>query len=782
MTREVINVGVVSNDGLGDKLRVGWQKANDNFLELYTAWSTLDGRVDALEAGGGGGGGGPLYDAPIAALQAADTVHSSQITALQTTTATHTTQIAALDGRIDVLEAGGGDTLVGAQILDLQAADTVHSSQISARDGRIDVLEAGGGDTVVGAQILALQDADMLHGSQISSLQSTTSSHTTQIAALQAADTVHSAQITSLQNADTLHGSQIAALQASSGGGSSLWGGTAGGTANAITLTPSPALGSYTAGYMVRFLTGASANTGAVTLAISGLSAVAVNGGKGTTPLKAGALPPGTLVTVVYDGTRFRLLPSDGTVNVADFGALGDGTTDDTAAIQAALTALGSAGGTAYVPNTFKCLIDNNLTIPTNCHLVGPHSFVGTPGNNASAPYGNVAGTLLLNSAKTITVNSGASICGLLIYRKGMTFPAANSSAFAGTAITIGGDDAAVASCMILGFNKGIYSSGFQRPKCEYVMLDNINGIEITNCADIAYISNCHAWPFSNISVGGSYTNITRSGKAFYVHDLCDWAKLTNCFSWGYVTGFQVTSANSVTLIGCGADNATDGSPLNAGSIGFRIDYNSTDTTLIGCQAAANATAGVYVSTAAGVQTKITDMTIWGGGTSTVGVFVNSGDVRINGGNIRGQNNGVQIANTGSRVLVDNVRFESITNKPIIANSVTSLVFVGPGCDYTSFTGSPVINTSAQTIASADPLVLPNTGEIFTVTGNVSIGTIGHGWAGRRVTLVFTGNLTLYSSTGSVNSVRCYADSTRGMTPGETLHMIHNGTQWYAVL
>jgi len=58
--------------------------------------------------------------------------------------------------------------------------------------------------------------------------------------------------------------------------GASTWAGTAGGTANALTLTPSPAIAAYAAGQRFRFKASASANTGATTVAISGLSAIAV--------------------------------------------------------------------------------------------------------------------------------------------------------------------------------------------------------------------------------------------------------------------------------------------------------------------------------------------------------------------------------------------------------------------------------------------------------------------------------------------------------------------------
>jgi hypothetical protein len=57
--------------------------------------------------------------------------------------------------------------------------------------------------------------------------------------------------------------------------GANTWGGTAGGTANAITLTPSPAVSAYAAGQAFAFKA-ANTNTGPVTVAISGLATIAV--------------------------------------------------------------------------------------------------------------------------------------------------------------------------------------------------------------------------------------------------------------------------------------------------------------------------------------------------------------------------------------------------------------------------------------------------------------------------------------------------------------------------
>jgi hypothetical protein len=83
------------------------------------------------------------------------------------------------------------------------------------------------------------------------------------------------------------------------------WGGTAGGTANALTLSIGGAPSAYAAGQRFAFVV-ASNNTGAATLAVNSLGAKSIRRPDGST-LAAGDLAAGTLVAVTYDGTNFRL-------------------------------------------------------------------------------------------------------------------------------------------------------------------------------------------------------------------------------------------------------------------------------------------------------------------------------------------------------------------------------------------------------------------------------------------------------------------------------------------
>lgn len=86
------------------------------------------------------------------------------------------------------------------------------------------------------------------------------------------------------------------------------WGGTVGGTADAITLTPTPAITSYNAGVKYAFVA-TGTNTGAATVAVSGLAAKDIKKQDGTA-LVAGDIVSGKLYFIIYEGTNFRFISS----------------------------------------------------------------------------------------------------------------------------------------------------------------------------------------------------------------------------------------------------------------------------------------------------------------------------------------------------------------------------------------------------------------------------------------------------------------------------------------
>jgi hypothetical protein len=294
-------------------------------------------------------------------------------------------------------------------------------------------------------------------------------------------------------------------------------------------------------------------------------------------------------------------------------------------------------GGTVIIPDGFKCYIASNLTVKSNVTLKGQFKYTGSPGLNSSAPYGSVS-AILLSSSASIFLQGGAGVDGCLIYRYGMTFPATDASAFAGTAIQISSfDDTFVTGSMILGFNQAIYSTLSQRLRVVDVNIDCNNGIWINQCLDISRLARVHCWPFATIALVGA--TLQRSGNAYYFTGINDWGKVIDCFSYGYSRGFFLNGPDEMTFIGCGADNTTE----YADSIGFLISGTTSNTTLVGCQAAAQQN-GYYFTTSGSIRMSQCDA--WGN--TDNGIVVDASKVAVFGGGIRTTPNGISVINGGT--------------------------------------------------------------------------------------------------------------------------------------
>ena len=107
--------------------------------------------------------------------------------------------------------------------------------------------------------------------------------------------------------------------------GAALWGSTAGGTANVLTIALSPAVTAYAAGLRVQFLV-ATTNTAAATLNANAVGAQPLRRADAS-EIPAGALYAGLMVSATWDGTQWRcgpevgasaaLLPGSGAVSAA---------------------------------------------------------------------------------------------------------------------------------------------------------------------------------------------------------------------------------------------------------------------------------------------------------------------------------------------------------------------------------------------------------------------------------------------------------------------------------
>lgn len=93
--------------------------------------------------------------------------------------------------------------------------------------------------------------------------------------------------------------------------GAVIWGGTSGGSANAQTITLTPAITAYAAGQRFIFIAG-NTNTGATTLNVNSVGAKNIRQYDNSVALVGGEIVANGIVDCIYDGTQFLLMSNAG--------------------------------------------------------------------------------------------------------------------------------------------------------------------------------------------------------------------------------------------------------------------------------------------------------------------------------------------------------------------------------------------------------------------------------------------------------------------------------------
>jgi hypothetical protein len=111
-----------------------------------------------------------------------------------------------------------------------------------------------------------------------------------------------------------------------------------------------------------------------------------------------------------------QIAKNNATINVKDFGAVGDGVTDDTAAIQAAVDFVASAGGIVWFPSgTF--LHGTTITLKSNVTLFGYGAVLKWSGGSAVQTTTASSGVTENIGVHGLTFDGGANASGCLALR-----------------------------------------------------------------------------------------------------------------------------------------------------------------------------------------------------------------------------------------------------------------------------------------------------------------------------------------------------------------------------
>lgn len=494
--------------------------------------------------------------------------------------------------------------------------------------------------------------------------------------------------------------------------------------------------------------------------------------------------PDNTGMTLVAaDGKRFKRIVQDTIVNVTWFGAKGDGTTDDTDAINAAIEAMpsiansyGGASGVLYFP-AGRFITRGGHIIPANkrMQIRGDGTYITILNAMASA------------NTDIMTIKSPNS--GLTE----MTIDGNRNQNTAGDCLVLDNAYTYARNCGLTNAAQNGISIGKSKGAIGHILSD----------VYVSYAKQYGIKVFAGPSTDGVWCNVNVGPTGRSGVRLDSGAQnLANVHVWGAGTdsatersGFHITTSN------CHFANCE--SETNRGYGWFFEGIGSRGNCLSGCYSWGNGAAGIYAwGNPGGV---ISGSTIYDNGVNNTysaqtpnfsGILLeNSVNWTITGNNI--YDTGVAIPPVTYSIppafaYVGRAAIKSQTYAFAEAGTTNFISVSGNTmrAEQTS-TGVPMITISADSvwgnnhtgrysapaIASAATLTLPPPLDTVKISGTADITNIEAYTSGRRVTLVFNDDTPgTVRNTGNLKLVSDYTPA-----KNHTLTLVCDGTDWYEV-
>lgn len=272
------------------------------------------------------------------------------------------------------------------------------------------------------------------------------------------------------------------------------------------------------------------------------------------------------LVIVLGAALAAVAAPEADICSVRDYGAKGDGKTDDTAAFQKALDAAGQGGGGVVYASRGNYFFAGHLNVPKAVTLKGVWesvpSHVGL--RNPGRPRPTDDGTTFLvteNRAKEegaafITLNSDSTLKGVVIYYPEQD-PAEEPQPYP-WAVALRGQNPAVLAVELLNPYNGIDATHNERHLIRDVQGQPLRrGILVDGIYDIGRIENVHFNPWWSMKPR-LFKWQQQHGEAF-IFGRTDWQYVFNTFCFGYNIGYKFIQPKAGlcngNFLGIGADD-----------------------------------------------------------------------------------------------------------------------------------------------------------------------------------------------------------------------------------
>lgn len=493
----------------------------------------------------------------------------------------------------------------------------------------------------------------------------------------------------------------------------------------------------------------------------------------------------GGTIIVATDGGRWKLADTKN-VTVKQFGAKGDGSTNDTARIQAAINWAG----------TFATAFGYTLLFPRGDYLYS--SLAMDKGHVKLQGFGDV------RLIKTTATNAGLVIGGQAsrIYGNGVT-----GISFSSNVVGTSGAAVHAINCGQMAF-EDVTITNFPAPPYNGVLLENVTqatfndfsatqcineGFAASDCVDVyvdtsrsdanggngfafrtvsgLYLSQCTAW--NNALQGYLIENtvvtpIAANGNLFHFYTNCiadtsgqhNWliknlgsSQMTGC--WGSSQrvgaantwcGIAISSCNGLDLNGCVAlNNNSDGLLILNSSIDIKVNGGRFAHNGVG--AGASSRYGVHIGAGCEVVLDSASMTDYAAGT---------------GPDPKYQTYGLKVDGSVAALTVTSCNMAGNLTGPYVFDSTP-----------TYFAES--LNRTGETteIASANIVNLPMFGSVFGITGTTTINGLTAQWNGRRVTLITRAACTI-ADTGTLRLAGNFVGAANG-----ALSLVGDGSGWY---